>query len=63
MLVLSRKIGEKVVVGSQVVITVLSVKGARVRLGITAPTQVTVWREELARGDTPPDPVPAVPAG
>jgi carbon storage regulator len=63
MLVLSRKIGEKVVVGTQVVITVLSVKGARVRLGITAPSHVTVWREELARGDSPPDPVPAVPAG
>jgi carbon storage regulator len=62
MLVLCRKIGEKVIVGDEVVITVLSIAGARVRLGITAPAHVTVWREELVRGDSPPDPVPAVPA-
>lgn len=47
MLVLSRKIGEQVVIGSDVSVTVVSVKGNRVTLGINAPRNVPVLRGEL----------------
>jgi carbon storage regulator len=48
MLVLSRKIGEKVVVPScGLSVTVLAVRGNRVRLGIAAPDHIQVFREEL----------------
>jgi len=51
MLVLSRKPDESIVMPEAgIVVTVLSVQGNRVRLGITAPADVTVFREELARG-------------
>jgi carbon storage regulator len=67
MLVLSRKIGERILVGDQVIITVTAIGGARVRLGITAPPHVSIRREELdaaaggaaevpAVGRTPPRP-------
>lgn len=48
MLVLSRKIGEKVVIGNGIVVTVLEVKGRQVRLGFQAPPNVPIWRGELA---------------
>lgn len=48
MLVLSRKIGERILIGENVAIQVLEVKGNRIRLGIEAPTTVRVLREELA---------------
>jgi len=48
MLVLSRKLGEKVVIGNGITITVVEVKGNRVRLGIDAPKKVRVLRAELA---------------
>jgi len=47
MLVLSRKIGERVVIGDQIVVTVLEVKGRQVRLGFEAPNNVQIWRGEL----------------
>lgn len=48
MLVLSRKIGEQIVIpGSEVVVTVLSCRGGAVRLGIAAPADVAVYRREL----------------
>jgi carbon storage regulator len=48
MLVLSRKSGEKIVFpGREIEIVVLSVKGDRVRIGIAAPPQVAVHREEV----------------
>lgn len=47
MLVLSRKTGEKVVIGSDIVISVVEVRGNRVRLGIEAPADVRVLRGEL----------------
>ena len=55
MLVLSRKHGEEIVIGSHVHITVLSVQGNRVKLGITAPRDVVVQRAELADTDFQPD--------
>lgn len=48
MLVLSRKPGEKVIIGDDIVLTVVSVIGNRVRLGITAPEDVCILRAELA---------------
>ena len=48
MLVLSRKPGEKVVIGEDVILTVLEVIGNRVRVGIEAPDHVRILRGELA---------------
>ena len=47
MLVLSRKLGESLRIGEDIEITVVEVKGDGVRLGITAPRSVQVWRSEL----------------
>lgn len=49
MLILSRKVGEKIVIGPDVTITVVRVVGGGVRLGIEAPEGVTVDREEIAK--------------
>ena len=51
MLVLSRKIGERVVIGDRIVVTVLEVKGRQVRLGFEAPPDVQIWRGELSFQD------------
>lgn len=58
MLVLSRKSGEKLLVGMGITITVLELQGNRVRLGIEAPAQVAILRAEL----TLPSPDVEVPA-
>jgi carbon storage regulator len=50
MLVLSRKMGQKFLVGGEIIVTVLEVQGSRVRLGIEAPAEVGVLRAELAAG-------------
>jgi carbon storage regulator len=47
MLILSRKLGERVCIGKEVCVNVLEVRGNRVKLGITAPPEVTVHREEI----------------
>ncbi len=47
MLILTRRIGETVVIGDDVNITVLGVKGNQVRLGVNAPKDVSVHREEI----------------
>jgi carbon storage regulator len=47
MLVLSRKRGETIVIGNGVTVTVLAVDGDRVKLGIVAPAEVPVHREEV----------------
>ena len=49
MLILSRKCNEQIVIGENVVVTVVSIRGGNVRLGIEAPTNVTVHREEIYR--------------
>jgi carbon storage regulator CsrA len=55
MLVLSRKPGEKIVIGNGIIITVIEVKGNRVRLAFDAPDQVRILRAELASWqDDPP---------
>ncbi len=47
MLILTRRIGETLVVGDEVTVTVLGVKGNQVRLGVNAPKEVAVHREEI----------------
>ena len=47
MLRVTRRAGERVIVGGEVVIEVLEVRGASVRLGIEAPRSVSIYREEL----------------
>jgi carbon storage regulator len=47
MLVLSRKQGERIVIGDNIVITVISLEYGKVRLGIEAPREIEVWREEM----------------
>ena len=47
MLVLTRRKNQSIVIGDDIVITVLEVKGDSIRLGITAPRDVQVYREEL----------------
>lgn len=47
MLVLSRKRGERIVIGESIVITVVEIRGDKVRLGIVAPKDVPVHREEV----------------
>jgi carbon storage regulator len=47
MLILTRRVGETVMIGNEVTVTVLGVKGNQVRLGINAPKDVAVHREEI----------------
>lgn len=72
MLILTRRVGETVMIGDDVTITVLGVKGNQVRVGINAPKSVAVHREEIyerikreqqpAAGETPlPTPSFALP--
>ena len=47
MLILPRKVGESVIIGDDITITVLSVRGNQVKLGVQAPKEVSVHREEI----------------
>jgi carbon storage regulator len=47
-LVVSRKLGERILIGDKIAITVVKVAGGAVRLGIEAPPELAVMREELA---------------
>jgi carbon storage regulator len=47
MLILTRRVGETVMIGSEVTVTVLGVKGNQVRIGVNAPKDVAVHREEI----------------
>ena len=47
MLVLTRRVGEKIIIGENVTVTVLAVKGGQIRIGIDAPREIQVHREEI----------------
>lgn len=47
MLILTRRVGETLVIGDDISVTVLGVKGNQVRLGVSAPKDVSVHREEI----------------
>lgn len=47
MLILTRRVGETLMVGDEITVTVLGVKGNQVRLGVNAPKNVSVHREEI----------------
>ena len=62
MLILTRRVGETVMIGNDVTVTILGVKGNQVRVGISAPKNVAVHREEIyerirreQRGDSQPE--------
>jgi carbon storage regulator len=54
-LVITRRAGERLLIGDQVWLTVLAVRGQQVRLGIDAPREVAIRREELPPHSAPPD--------
>lgn len=49
MLVLTRNLGQRILINGEIAVTVLSVKGSQVRLGIDAPLDIVIDREEIAQ--------------
>jgi carbon storage regulator len=47
MLILTRRIGEKLIIGDEISVTILDVKGSQVRIGVHAPDDVSIHREEI----------------
>ena len=69
MLVLSRKLGEKIYIGENICITVVDIDRGKIRLGIDAPRNVPIYRQELLPlkagaegGAAPSQPSPATPS-
>jgi carbon storage regulator len=47
MLILTRRVGESVMIGDEIMVTVIEIKGTQVRLGVAAPKAIPVHREEV----------------
>jgi carbon storage regulator len=47
MLILTRRVGESLIIGDDVVVNILGVKGNQVRIGVDAPKEISVHREEI----------------
>ncbi len=62
MLVLSRKVGERILIGDKVVVTVLAIERGKLRLGFEAPRDVRITRKELLTNDRCKQAKEAVPA-
>ncbi len=58
MLVLTRKVGEAIHIDNEIVVTVLDVKGGRVRIGIDAPQRYRIVRQEIERSSLSMKPIP-----
>ncbi len=64
MLILTRRVGETLMIGNDISVTVLGVKGNQVRIGVDAPKEVAVHREEIferinsEQSDSPDSPAP-----
>jgi carbon storage regulator len=58
MLVLSRKLGEKICIGQNIFLTVVDIERGKVRLGIEAPREIPIYRQELL-AQPEPNPAPA----
>ena len=65
MMVMSRRMGESIVINNDITLTVVEIRGDKVRLGVVAPMEVPVHRQEIydaIRGNWPPPAVPARPS-
>ena len=52
MLILSRRVGEKIIIGDNIHLTVVAIRGNQIRLGFSAPESVSIYRQELASAAT-----------
>jgi carbon storage regulator len=59
MLVLSRKLGEKIYINNNICITVVDIDRGKIRLGIEAPRDIPIFRQELLPAQNPNGPAPA----
>lgn len=59
MLVLSRKVGEEIHIGNDIILTVVAIRGDKVRIGITAPKTMTIMRPEAIVKLAQPEPAAA----
>jgi carbon storage regulator len=62
MLVLSRKLGEKIYISENICITVVDIDRGKIRLGIEAPREVPIFRQELLQEKAPANAPPTAPA-